>query len=167
MIPAFSNPASLGVAAPAQRHSILPLAVREAHDHRWILGQRLGYDVGPAAWQQWIQRYWKIFYRHRWVEHLRGQICWLEFPLHQFDLVNRELRGIPGVEAVLQAVARGCENLDLIWGTLPHLGSSIPAEAPAQRPDWSPADLGRILEVIDMNAIRTELAPELVVRELS
>ncbi len=122
--------------------SLWELASREANDFKWFESERSGYDVGPIAQWEWSRRYWRIFCRHRRVEHLIGERLIREFDEESFgrlsdpDLLNR-----PVVRFVIDQFAhKGWENLDfLLWA--PHHG-------------FDSHELYEALRLVDVNAAR-------------
>ncbi|MEZ6068497.1 MAG: hypothetical protein R3B90_22925 [Planctomycetaceae bacterium] len=61
------------------------IARAHADEHRWLLSQERGYDVGGDAYRDWCVKYWRRFCRWRYVEHLLGLCRYQEF--------NAELHG--------------------------------------------------------------------------
>lgn len=105
--------------------SLYEAAIQEADRHKWLVSERLGRDCGFPAWSEWWDKYWPHFCRHRRIEHLRGERRWREFEDTAFgrfyDLV---VQGDPLVDAILDRVAEGWENLHFAcwlheWGLPP------------------------------------------------
>lgn len=97
--------------------SLYDAAIQEADRHKWLVSERHGRDCGYPAWSEWWDRHWPYFCRHRRIEHLRGDCRWREFEDEAYgrfyDLV---LQGDPLVNAILDRVAKGWENLHFaLW----------------------------------------------------
>jgi len=43
--------------------------INEMHKHRWIMSQKAGYDLGEAAFLDWILKYAAIFRDHWELEN--------------------------------------------------------------------------------------------------
>ena len=96
--------------------SLWELAELEARDHKWLLSERSGYDVGPSAFCDWSRRYWRVFCRYRRLEHLLGHRRIREFDVHSFGcLRDPRISGQPVVRFVLKHFAEdGWENLQFL-----------------------------------------------------
>ncbi len=86
--------------------------------HKWIESQKAGRDLGRAAVEDWLERYWKGWTRSKLVEHLYGWRCWGAFDEGDFGLLNRTSVEHHVTHSVLEHVAtilaQGGENLDVI-----------------------------------------------------
>jgi hypothetical protein len=99
--------------------------------------------MGRDAIQQWCRRYWHIYLRYRWAEHIAGAQYWIEVDRNDFGLLQRELldeRLL--VDRILDRLLDGQENLDIIGWAL----------------DWNvPMDrVMRVLRVLDINSRRLD-----------
>lgn len=65
-------------------------ALSEVERYKYLESEREGHDIGAEAARLWHGRYWRPYVRHRWVEHLRGEVCYEEFPREMFGQL-REL----------------------------------------------------------------------------
>jgi hypothetical protein len=70
--------------------SIPEVARQHADAHRWFESERRGCDVGPAAYGQWRKRYWRLFCRWRYLEHLLGICCYQEFEPELFGSLRQQ-----------------------------------------------------------------------------
>jgi hypothetical protein len=88
------------------------LAVQE---HKWIESEKAGRDLGHEAVRHWSRSHWLRFYRWRLVQHLRGEVYFREFHPCTFAAASNQLK-VPHelLEAILNQVRDGCENLDII-----------------------------------------------------
>ena len=91
--------------------------------HRRLESKKAGRDLGADAERDWIERYWRTFYRRRLVQHQRGEVFFEEFGAECFGKFSTgfgELKEL--VSAVLEQVQQGAENLDVLrWGGYEHL----------------------------------------------
>ena len=123
--------------------SIHEEAKREAERHKWIVSEKMGQDVGVGALREWCQKYWIPFCRFRRIEHVRGDRFWIEYGEHTFGKLYPLIRDHdPLVEAILDRVAQGLENLEIICWALDE-GHSMD-------------QVRYILEQLDINSARLE-----------
>ena len=95
--------------------SLFQTAVRAAEEHRYFESERAGHDVGYAAIDEWQQRHWTIWLRHRWVEHVLGETCWEEFERERFGRLRSLFAATPGLlDEVIAQVRQGAENIDVV-----------------------------------------------------
>jgi hypothetical protein len=101
-------------------------AERAIREHKWVESEKAGRDLGVSAERDWVENYWRTFWRSRLVQHLRGESFFAEFGTERFGVFSGrfvELKGL--LDIVLERVQRGAENLDLIrWGCQEHLPRS-------------------------------------------
>ena len=111
-----SDPATPALASPdVPRKNLFEEATREAYRHKWIESEKAGYDLGDAAIADWHQRYWHIFTRERWVQHLRGKVFWNELDNDDFGFLTRCFHGKKElVDLIASKIETGGENLDII-----------------------------------------------------
>jgi hypothetical protein len=64
----------------------------EALRHKWCVSVSQGHDAGEPAVEEWYDRYWTIYSRHRRLEHLRGKQKFVEFGDDDFGLIDRLLQ---------------------------------------------------------------------------
>ena len=105
-----------------ERHSVLHHAAVDYAAQKYLDWERLSYDIEPTASEHWRRRYWRLWFRGHWVEHVLGQRYWLEMGGENFGIFQ------PGgghnpllVERVADRLIVGWENLGIIlwasdWG---------------------------------------------------
>ena len=93
--------------------SVFQIAFLEACEHRWVESEKCGFDLGEAVLDDWYERFWASFVRHRHVEHLLGEVYWEEFPGRSFAIFQPVLsdEDILG-EEFIDLYRQGWENLD-------------------------------------------------------
>ena len=98
------------------KQSLLEHAGQEAAEYKWLASEKAGRDLGDEAVREWERLYWLSFCRHRWVEHLQGDVYWEEFDEDHFRLLKRvPFRASPElVDLVVHKFRRVGENLDII-----------------------------------------------------
>ncbi|OJW12364.1 MAG: hypothetical protein BGO49_21155 [Planctomycetales bacterium 71-10] len=100
---------------PKVRSSLQERGELEALRFKWIESEKAGYDLGEMAVRQWIGRYWQRFIRQKWLEHLYGETCWVEFDPRAFGILRRShLLESPLTETILEHFRWGEENLHII-----------------------------------------------------
>lgn len=100
---------------PKVRSSLQERGELEALRFKWIESEKAGYDLGEMAIRQWICRYWHRFIRQKWLEHLYGDACWVEFDPRAFGILRRScLLESPLTETILEHFRWGEENLHII-----------------------------------------------------
>jgi hypothetical protein len=104
----------LEVSVDSQR-SLQHCGLEEAHRFKWIESQKEGRDLGEPAILMWISEHWNGFLRHRWLEHLEGTTCWVEFRKEAFGLLRREFRDSTLLVPILERLKVLKENWDIIW----------------------------------------------------
>ena len=125
-----------------RRLSLHKCGEEEAQRFKWIESEKAGRDLGEMAIQLWIGRYWNTFLRHRWLEHLRGETFWIELDQGNFGLLHSAFQSSPFIEAIIEHLRHGRENLDIIlWALKNHVPMSEVLE---------------ILEALDVNSRRLE-----------
>jgi hypothetical protein len=128
---------------PNAPQSIYKFSYIEALRHKWIASEKAGRDLGTAAIREWLSRHWPHWCRARWLEHLRGDVYWMEFDEPSFGALQRGFRGDGLVlDRVLDRVYCGWENLDIIlWAT-----------------DWQ-VDINQVIDILillDINRARLD-----------
>jgi len=98
-------------------------AKKAIQEHRWVESEKAGRDLGADAEQDWIEHYWRTFCRSRYVRHLRGEVFFDEFDTDCFGILSVDFGEVAGLlNAVLERIKEGAENLDLIrWGYQEHV----------------------------------------------
>lgn len=122
--------------------SIQAVGEDEALKYRWIKCQEAGYDLGPSTIRDWVKLHWSGFLRERWLQHLQGYAFWIELEDADYGRLPRELNPSPLLDAIMDRVRRGQENLQILnWA----IEMVLPME-----------EVIRILETVDINARRME-----------
>lgn len=121
--------------------SIFEEATKEAYRHKWIESEKSGHDLGDQAIEDWHRRYWHKFVRERWLQHIRGQVFWLELDNNDFNILNTDFPDCPELcERVISILEQGGENLSIVqWA----LDGNADME-----------DVMRILSRLDLNSHR-------------
>jgi len=105
-----------------EKHSVLHHAAADCAAEKYLDWERLSYDVDETASEPWRRRYWRLWFRRHWVEHLLGQAFWIEMGEESFGMF---VRGKPHqpllVSRVTDRLVVGWENLGIIlwasdWG---------------------------------------------------
>jgi hypothetical protein len=98
-------------------------ADKAIQQHKWLRSEKAGRDVGVDATRDWVDSYWPTFYRSRLVQHLRGEAFFDEFEPECFGILSVGFGDVAGLlNAVLQRIKEGAENLDLLrWGLQEHV----------------------------------------------
>ena len=88
---------------------------RHEDEHKWIVSQRAGHDLGEKAIEEWVRNHWHGYLRARWVEHLQGKCFWIELEQCEYGLLRREFYDEkPLLDEIMGRLARGEENLLII-----------------------------------------------------
>ncbi|WP_165065742.1 hypothetical protein [Paludisphaera rhizosphaerae] len=126
---------------PKVRSSLQERGELEALRFKWLESEKVGYDLGESAIRQWIGRYWNRFLRQRWLEHLHGDVCWVEFDSRSFAVLHHSgLLASSLTETILERFRWGEENLHIIqWA----MESSQPMD-----------EVRSILTALDVNSSR-------------
>jgi len=91
-------------------------SLSEAERHKYIESEKARRDLGPEAIEDWQRRFWTQWLRHRWVEHLMGDVCWEEFDDWRLGRLPALFGGHAGLLGeVIELVRRGGENADIVW----------------------------------------------------
>ena len=133
-------------AEPAEKHSIMYHAAADYAARKYLDWERLSYDVEETASEHWQSRFWRLWFRARWVEHVLGDKLWIEMGDEHFALLKQDRpHHSLLVNRVADRLVVGWENLDLIlWAQ-----------------DWG-LDLDEIIEVlkkININHIQVSGEP--------
>ncbi|NQT87175.1 hypothetical protein HQ560_10450 [bacterium] len=95
--------------------SLFKFALQEAEQHKYVESAKAGEDLGFDAIDDWQQRYWTVWLRHRWVEHLLGMECWEEFQAEKFGCLKAlRNRYSEAVETITNMARKGMENLNIV-----------------------------------------------------
>ncbi|HPD15497.1 MAG TPA: hypothetical protein PLE19_11130 [Planctomycetota bacterium] len=103
--------------------SLFREAQAEVDRHKYLESEKRGYDLGHDAVDDWHRRYWTLWLRHRWLEHLLGQRCWEELEVWRFGRLRTLFAGHEALlEEIATLVRRGAENTDVVfWAARTHL----------------------------------------------
>jgi hypothetical protein len=98
--------------------SLFQSALVEAERHKYIESEKVGSDVGLRAIHDWHQRYWTLWLRHRWLEHLLGQVHYEEFAPESYGALRQRFGPSDLLAEVIERVRYGAENIDVLtWAT--------------------------------------------------
>lgn len=135
-----------------KRYSIFDAATEEANRHKWFESEKAGRDLGDAAIRDWHKRYWRIFCRQCWIEHVQGERFWQELDNRDFGILQQRFHdNMDLVHAIVQKFRAGEENLNVI------------AWALEQKEKVAMEDVLAILSLLDINARR--LSPAIEINE--
>ncbi len=96
--------------------SLFLSARTEAERHKYLASQQAGRDLGIEAIDDWHQRYWTLWLRHRWLEHLMGVERYEEFRPERFGVLTRKFGPSELLDEIGRRVRDGAENIDiLVW----------------------------------------------------
>ena len=59
--------------------TLIDMGAVEAHSHKYILSQKERRDVGAKGFEFYFRQHWIVYAKHRWIEHLFGEIEHPEF----------------------------------------------------------------------------------------
>jgi len=105
-----------------EHHSVVYHAAADYAAQKHLDWERLRYDVHETASEHWRKRYWRLWFRARWVEHLLGQKYWVEMGEDNFALLTRSGGHHPVLlDRIADRLIIGGENLNVIpwahvWG---------------------------------------------------
>ena len=107
---------------PAEKHSILHHAAADLAAQKHLDWERLSYNIVETASEHWRRRFWRLWFRGHWVEHILGEKYWIEMGGQNFAMLWRGQRLNPIlVRRVADRLIVGWENLGIIlwasdWG---------------------------------------------------
>ncbi len=105
-------------------------------------------DEDPSDYQkaasEWNRKHWWAWSRKRWLEHIKGEVFWVELGEKEFGWVKEhDLSNTSILSQILQKIHDGEENLDIInW---------------ALELDEDLDEVLRILSRLDLNKSRLEM----------
>jgi hypothetical protein len=132
------------VAEPFVRLSVHDQGGEEAQRYKWIESEKAGRDLGEWALRCWVKTHWNGFLRARWLEHLQGRTYWIELDHNDFGLLRREFQDSALINAILELLKAGHENLDVLVWAFDH---GLPRD-----------EVVEILEALDINSRRIEFS---------
>jgi hypothetical protein len=102
-----------------EAHSIMYHAAADHAAEKHLDWERLSYDVEETYSEHWRRRFWRLWFRCRWVEHIRGDKYWIEMGEENFAALRKGRTINPLlVERVADRLIVGWENLGIIlWAT--------------------------------------------------
>lgn len=101
--------------SPHERRSLFETSAREAHAYKWIESEKARRDLGDWAIAEWYKKYWRVFCRARFIEHLLGECFWNELDANDFSMINyRFNKDDPLIAIIVEIFRQGGENLDVI-----------------------------------------------------
>jgi hypothetical protein len=105
--------------APTEKHSIMYHAAADYAARKHLDWERLSYDIEETTSEHWRRRFWRLWFRVRWVEHVLGEKHWIEMGGEHFGLLTLDGAHDPLlVSRVADRLIVGWENLGLIlWAT--------------------------------------------------
>lgn len=105
-----------------EKHSIMYHAAADYAAKKHLDWESLSYDVEETASEDWKRRFWRLWFRVRWVEHLLGDRYWIEMGEQHFGVLREgEPHNPVLVSRVADRLIAGWENLNIIlwasdWG---------------------------------------------------
>ncbi len=82
---------------------------------KWIESEKVGYDLGESAIQNWVRDHWTGYLRAKWLEHLQGKCFWIELDRGDFGLLERQFQDQHELlTPILERLKCGHENLHII-----------------------------------------------------
>lgn len=108
--------------ARVEKHSIMYHAAADYAAKKHLDWERFSYDIEETASEDWKRRFWRLWFRVRWVEHLLGDRYWIEMGEQNFGVLRRgEPHNPMLVSRVADRLIAGWENLNIIlwasdWG---------------------------------------------------
>jgi len=102
-----------------EKRSLYHYSQLEAARHKWLESEKAGRDLGPQAIREWQEGYWWQWLRARWIEHLNGEVFWVEFNPDDFSKLKRDFKAKQVLlDRIVDRIREGYENLDIIiWAT--------------------------------------------------
>jgi hypothetical protein len=138
--------------SPFVRMTILDGAKQHADKHKWYLSEAAKHDMGAAAIEDWLDRFFPQYARERLIEHIHGRYLYEEFNVQAFNLVQVFTFRTPTLrEQVVDLLCKNKENLDVINWAMDH-GKDV-------------EEVIKFLELVDVNVCRDlarKLKPTLI-----
>ena len=101
---------------PLEKHSIMHHAAADHAAQKHLDWERLSYDVVETASEHWRRRFWRLWFRGHWVEHILGEKYWIEMGGDNFRMLWRaEALNELLVSRVADRLIVGWENLGIIF----------------------------------------------------
>lgn len=131
----------MSTAAKIVKHSIMHHAASDYAAQKHLDWERLSYDIVETASENWRRRFWRLWFRGHWVEHILGEKYWIEMGHENYGLLKQgQPHNVVLVQRVADRLIVGWENLGIIlWAS-----------------DWG-FDLNEIIEIlkkININDVR-------------
>lgn len=105
-----------------RKHSVLHHAAADCAAAKHLDWESLSYDTVETASEHWRCRFWRLWFRAHWVEHILGERYWIEMGEEHFAILKRQASHDPVlVNRVADRLIEGWENLGIIlwasdWG---------------------------------------------------
>lgn len=108
-------------AADVEEHSLMYHAAADYAADKHLDWERLSYDVEETTSEHWRRRFWRLWFRARWVEHLLGGKRWIEMGNEKFGTLRSRGHNPVLLSRVADRLIVGWENLGIIlwasdWG---------------------------------------------------
>lgn len=135
-----------------KQFSLFEVSACEAHSHKWIESEKAGRDLGDQAILDWYSRYWRLFCRECYIEHLQGERFWIELDAGDFGLLRGKFHdNMELVNDIVEIFKNGGENLDVV------------NHAIKKGIDFD--DVLNLLQILDINARRIAPAVEITAKQ--
>lgn len=136
----------------SKQMSLFEVSAREAHSHKWLESEKAGRDLGDASIADWYRKYWRIFCRECYIEHLQGETYWIELDTGDFGLLSHNFHhNMTLVGEIVDILKHGGENLDVV-------NYAIKNNANID-------EVLQLLQVLDINARRISPAVEITAKQ--
>lgn len=136
----------------AEHFSLFEVSACEAHSHKWIESEKAGRDLGDQAIADWYCKYWRLFCRECYIEHLQGERFWLELDAGDFGLLRGKFHeNMELVNIIIDIFKNGGENLDVVNYAI---GQKIDVD-----------EVLSLLQALDINARRIAPAVEITAKQ--
>jgi len=124
-----------------EKHSVLHHAAADYAAQKHLDWERMSYRTEETSSEHWRRRFWRLWFRGHWVEHILGEKYWIELGADNFRKFDQAKGCDPLlVRRVADRLIVGWENLGVIlWAS-----------------DWA-LDLDQVIEIlkrININHVR-------------
>ena len=137
----MDDTAEMAPLSDVHRRSIFTECIYEAERFKWIESEKAGRDLGEWAIKDWVRHHWWGYLRAKWLEHLQGNIFWIELDRGDYGLLRRDFTDHRQLlDQIVELLKDGHENLGVIaW---------------AKRSKAAIEPVIQILEALDINSRR-------------
>ncbi len=102
----------------AVEHSLMYHAAADYAAAKHLDWERLSYDVEETSSEHWRRRFWRLWFRARWVEHVLGTKIWIEMGRDNFGKLQNHGHNPVLLSRVADRLIVGWENLGvIIWAS--------------------------------------------------